>query len=120
MFNKQPPELLRTFYARLACHYGTAGMWLLGIPGRWLVFRTADLTARVERTIIVIGQPPPHTVENLAVRESRAACAVGDDHDATLIAMHLGQPVMLNHDGMPRQPCRPSGSRCGAWHTPWH
>lgn len=73
-------------------------MRLLDFPGRWLVFRTADLAAGMERAVIDVEPSRHDTVEGLAEMESRAGFAVGEDHDATLVLMHLARRPRPGHD----------------------
>jgi hypothetical protein len=87
MPDPQPPELLQAFYTRLSRRYGAPGVRLLDFPGRWMVFRTVDLAAGKERAVIDVEPPHDHTVEDLAELESRAAFAVGEGCDATLVVM---------------------------------
>lgn len=89
MFDPQPPELLQAFYVRLSRRYGAPGVRLIDFPGRWTVFRTVELAAGKERALIDIEPPHDYTVEDLAALESRAALAVGEGHDATLVVMYL-------------------------------
>ena len=96
--DQQPPELLQTFHARLSRRYGAPGVRLLDFPGRWLVFRTADLAAGLERALIDVEPPPHHTVEDLVELESRAELAVGDSHDATLVVMYLDRVEVPRHE----------------------
>lgn len=88
MTDPQPSALLQAFYTRLARRYGAPGVCLLGFPGRWMVLRTADLAAGMERALIDVEPPKDHTVEDLAELESRAAFTVGEGHDATLVVMN--------------------------------
>jgi hypothetical protein len=81
-----------------------------------MVFRTADLAAGAERTVIDV-EPPQHSTTPwtcLAELQSWAAFGVGSGDDATLVVMHLAQPVMPGHDphAAPTMPVR-----CGAWHA---
>jgi hypothetical protein len=114
MFDKQPPELLQNFYARLAQRYAAAVVRLLDIPDRWKVFRTADLTAGAERTVFDIEPPQHHTVDDMAQLLCWAAFGVGSGHDATPVVMHLAQLAMPGYDphAAPTMPVR-----CGAWHA---
>lgn len=93
--DQQPPELLQTFYARLSNRYGAPSVHLLDFPGRWLVFRTADLAAGAERAVIDIDLSEHDTARSLAELESRAKLAVGDGHDATLVLMYLSRRMRL-------------------------
>ncbi|WP_157269016.1 hypothetical protein [Azohydromonas aeria] len=98
MLEQQPPELLHAVYARLSRRYAAPGVRLSHFAGRWQVFRTADLAAGNERAVIDVEPPHDHTVEDLAELESRAAFAVGEDHDATLVVMHLATRLPLSGD----------------------
>jgi hypothetical protein len=98
MLDQQPPELLQTFYARLSRRYGAPGVRLLDFSGRWLVFRTADLAAGLERAVIDLELPGHDTAQDLMTMESRAQRAVGDGHDATLVLMYLARRVRPGHD----------------------
>jgi hypothetical protein len=94
----QPPALLQAFYSRLSRRYGAPGVRLIDFPGRWMVFRTADLAAGKERAVIDVEPPHDHTVEDLAALESKAALAVGEGHDATLVVMYLTRKMPLLDD----------------------
>jgi hypothetical protein len=92
---------------------------LLDFPGRWMVLRTADLAAGLERALIDIEPPAHPTVEDLAELESRAEFAVGDGHDATLVAMNLARMESPRHEcPQPRRRWCWS-SPCGVSRTPW-
>jgi hypothetical protein len=104
MPNQQPPELLQAFYARLSRRYGAPDVRLLDFPGRWMVFRTADLAAGLERAVIDVEPPPHYTVEDLTDLESRAAFAVGDGHDATLVVMYLARVEVPRHEAQVASP----------------
>jgi hypothetical protein len=95
----QPPELLQDFYTRLSRRYGAPGVRLLDFPGHWMVFRTVDLAAGKECAVIDVEPPHDHTVEDLAELESRAAFAVGEGHDATLVVTYLARRMPAG-DGM--------------------
>jgi hypothetical protein len=99
MPDQQPLELLRMFHARLARRYGTAGVRLHDFPGRWMVFRTGDLAAGIERAVIDIEAPEPDMVSSLEAFESRASLAVGEGNDATLVVIGLAQQVRVGRDG---------------------
>lgn len=88
MSASQAPELLQVFYTKLSRRYGAAGVCLLDFPGRWMVFRTEDLAAGMERAVMDVEPPPDHSTDDLAELESRAAFAVGEGHDATLVVMN--------------------------------
>lgn len=88
MSASQAPELLQAFYTRLSRRYGAPGVCLLDFPGRWMVFRTEDLAAGVERAVMDIEPPRDHSTDDLAELESRAAFAVGEGHGATLVVMN--------------------------------
>jgi hypothetical protein len=96
--DQQPPELLQAFYARLSRRHGAPGVRLLNFPGRWLVFRTADLAVGVERAVIDIDLSEQDTARNLAEMESMARLAVGKGGDATLVLMYLARRVRPGHD----------------------
>jgi hypothetical protein len=98
MLDHQPPERLLAFHACLSRRYSAPGVRLLGFPGRWLVFRTADLAIGLERAVIDVEPSRHDTVEGLAEMESRAQFAVGEDHDATLVLMHLARRPRPGHD----------------------
>lgn len=94
----QPPELLQAFYTRLSRRYGAPGVRLADFPGRWTVFRTSDLAAGKEHAVLDIEPPHDHTVEDLAELESRAAFAVGEGHDATLVVTYLARRTLAGED----------------------
>jgi hypothetical protein len=71
---------------------------LIDFPGRWLVFRTAELAAGLERAVIDVAPSRHDTVEGLAEMESRAQFAVGEGHDATLVLMYLSRKPRPGHD----------------------
>jgi hypothetical protein len=98
MLDHQPPERLLAFHVRLSRRYGAPGVRLLEFPGRWLVFRTADLAAGLERAVIDIEPSLHDTVEGLADMESRAQLAVGEGQDATLVLMYLAHRPRPGHD----------------------
>ena len=98
MPDPQPPVLLHAFYARLSRRYGAPGVRLLDFPGRWLVFRTAELAAGLERAVIDVEPSRHDTVEGLAEMESRAQFAVGEGQDATLVLMYLSSKPRPGHD----------------------
>jgi hypothetical protein len=102
--DQQPPELLQTFYARLSRRYGAPDVRLLNFPGRWLVFRSADLVAGLERALIDVEPPAHHSVEDLAELESRAQLTVGDGHDATLVVMYLACVESPRHEAQAVSP----------------
>jgi hypothetical protein len=104
MLDRQPPQLLQTLYERLSRRYGAPGVRLLDFPGRWMVFRTADLVAGLERALIDVEPPPHPTVEDLAELESRAELAVGDGHDATLVVMDLARIESPRHEAQAASP----------------
>ncbi|WP_157270127.1 hypothetical protein [Azohydromonas aeria] len=93
----QPPQLLHAVYARLSRRYGAPGVRLADFAGRWLVYRTVDLAAGLERAVIDVEPPRHDTVEGLAEIESRAEFAVGEDHDATLVLMELTSRPRTGH-----------------------
>lgn len=99
MPDQQPPEMLRMFHARLSRRYGTTGVRLHDFPGRWMVFRTADLAAGVERAVIDIEAPEPDMAGSLEAFEARASMVVGEGHDATLVVIGLAQQVRVGRDG---------------------
>jgi hypothetical protein len=101
MFEQQPPELLQAFYGRLSRRYGAPGVSLADFPGRWMVFRTAELAAGLERAIIDIEPPLLLLADGLQEFESRARLAVGDGNDATLVMMYLAEMVRVGRDGQP-------------------
>jgi hypothetical protein len=98
MPDQQPSPLLQTFYGRLSRRYGAPGVCLRDFPGRWLVFRTADLAAGLERAVIDVELPEHDMAKELAEMESRAQSAVGEDHDATLVLMYLARRLRPGHD----------------------
>ena len=98
MLDPQPPALLQAFHARLSRRYGAPGVRLLGFAGRWMVFRTADLAAGLERAVIDVEPPQPHSAQDLAELESRAEFVVGEGHDATLVVMGLTREGLAGHD----------------------
>lgn len=98
MLDPQPPALLQAFHARLSRRYGAPGVRLLDFPGRWMVFRSADLAAGLEHAVIDFEPSRHSTDEVLAELESRAEFAVGEGHDATLVVMHLGSRELPDHD----------------------
>jgi hypothetical protein len=95
--DQPPPELLQAFYTQLLRRHGAPGVRLLDFPGRWLVFRTADLAAGVERAVIDIDLSEHDTTRNLAEMQSRANLAVGKGDDATLVLMYLARRVRPGH-----------------------
>lgn len=101
MFEQQPPELLQAFYGRLSRRYGAPGVCLADFPGRWMVFRTAELAAGLERAIIDVEPPLLHLADGLQEFESRASLAVGDGSDATLVMMYLAEMVWAGREGKP-------------------
>ena len=113
MLDQQPPELLQTFDARLSRRYGAPGVRLLDFPGRWLAFRTADLAAGLERAVIDLELPGHDTAKDLEAMESRAQCAVGDGHDATLVLRYLARRVRPGHD--PHAAPAPTGLTITMW-----
>jgi hypothetical protein len=87
------------FHARLSRRYGTAGVRLRDFPGRWMVFRTADLAAGIERAVMDIEEPEPGMASSLEEFESRARLAVGEGNDATLVVIGQAQQVKAGRDG---------------------
>jgi hypothetical protein len=104
MLDRQPPQLLQALYERLSRRYGAPGVRLLDFPGRWMVFRTADLAAGLERALIDIEPPAHPTVEDLAELESRAEFAVGDGHEAMLVMMILTRVALPRHEAPAASP----------------
>jgi hypothetical protein len=98
MLDGLPPQVLQTLYDRLSRRYGAPGVRLLDFPGRWMVFRTVDLAAGLERALIDLEPPLHHTAKDLAELESRAEFAVGDGHDATLVVMYLARVEPPRHE----------------------
>jgi hypothetical protein len=101
MFEPQPPELIQAFYGRLSRRYGAPGVCLADFPGRWMVFRTDELAAGLERAIIDIEPAYSHLADGLQELESRASLAVGDGNDATLVVMYLAEMVWVGREGQP-------------------
>jgi hypothetical protein len=71
---------------------------LADFPGRWTVFRTSDLAAGKEHAVLDVEPPHDHTVEDLAELESRAAFAVGEGHDATLVVTYLPRRTLAGDE----------------------
>ncbi|WP_156901720.1 hypothetical protein [Azohydromonas australica] len=91
MPDQPPPRLLQTLYGRLSRRYGAPGVCLRDFPGRWLVFRTTELAAGLERAVIDVELPMRGAGKDLAKMESTAQLAVGENHDATLVLMYLAR-----------------------------
>ena len=68
-----------------------------------MVFRTVDLAAGNERAVIDVEPPHDYTAQDLAELESRAAFAVGESHDATLVVVGRARrlPPMPGTPSMP-------------------
>ncbi len=98
MPDQQPSRLLQTLHGRLSRRYGAPGVCLRNFPSRWLVFRTADLAAGLERPVIDVELPEHDKAKELAEMDSSAQCAVGEDHDATLVLMYLARRVRPGQD----------------------